>query len=155
LGVQADVKLYPPEIDVRVSRLAQSEGVPRPADVHLVRTGGAATTRDDWIRVSTHWRVRKSSGSGSSDGGTSGPPAPPRDAGVCRADSGPCPSAIGDEGDAGERLEVYCSELPPNARDDKCLTDDSVLTDVPAGVPALAGHLVRVTGAAAEGAVVG
>ena len=77
-----------------------------------------------------------------------------RRAGVCRADSGPCPSAIGDEGDAGERLEVYCSELPPSARDDKCLTDDSVLTDVPAGVPALAGHLVRVTGAATEEAVV-
>ncbi|MHB8874599.1 MAG: RHS repeat-associated core domain-containing protein [Myxococcaceae bacterium] len=160
LGVPADITLYPPEIDVRVARRAEDEGVPVQARTHLVRTGGAATTRDDYIQVSTHWRVRRSVGA-SADGGQGTGSDGGQDAGVdagplyagCRSsdggwDSGSCPNAIHDTGDAGDSLEVFCSELPPTATGAQrvgCLTDDSLLTDVPPGVPALAGHIVQVT----------
>ncbi len=161
LGVPADVDLYPPEIDVRVQRRAQDEGLAQIARRHLIRTGGAGTTRDDYLQVVTHWRVRRApysmadGGVPASDGGTAGG----GHGEVCdkglRPDGGSCsPGAItDDDGQDGELLEVYCSELPPGATAQQwasCLRDDQQLGDVPRGVPPLAGQIIRVTGSAVE-----
>ncbi|NBD08507.1 RHS repeat-associated core domain-containing protein [Corallococcus silvisoli] len=157
LGIPGDVDLYPPEIDVRVQRRAQDDGVPQAAKKHLIRTGGAGTTRDDYVQVVTHWRVRRERrlaagpGAGAPDGGSDG--------GTCvrglQADGGACAPGLltDDDADAGVPLEVFCSELPATASAlqlASCLQDDQELSDVPPGVPPLAGQIVRVTGSAVE-----
>ncbi|RKH31916.1 RHS repeat domain-containing protein, partial [Corallococcus sicarius] len=157
LGIPGDVDLYPPEIDVRVQRRAQDDGVAQAAKKHLIRTGSAGTTRDDYVQVVTHWRVRRQRqlpvepGAGTPDAGTAG--------GDCvrgfQADGGACAPGIltDDDADAGVPLEVYCSELPATAsalQRASCLQDDQELSDVPAGVPPLAGQIIRVTGSAVE-----
>jgi large repetitive protein len=157
LGIPGDVDLYPPEIDVRVQRRAQDEGGARAAKQHLIRTGGAGTTRDDYVQVVTRWRVRRQRQLPAEPG----PQSP--DGGVAQTDcvrglqpdGGSCAPALltDDDADAGVPLEMYCSELPVGATPlqlSSCLTDDQELTDVPAGVPPLAGQVVRVTGSAVE-----
>ncbi|ABS26527.1 CARDB domain-containing protein [Anaeromyxobacter sp. Fw109-5] len=58
LRVFGNVRLYPPEIDVRVARQVRAEDAATTASEHLVRHGGSATVRDEFVHVSTHWRVR-------------------------------------------------------------------------------------------------
>ncbi|RKH96059.1 RHS repeat-associated core domain-containing protein [Corallococcus sp. AB038B] len=157
LGIPGDVDLYPPEIDVRVQRQAQDDGVAQAAKKHLIRTGGAGTTRDDYVQVVTRWRVRRQRqlaaepGTGATDGGVA--------QGDCvrglHADGGSCAPGLltDDAADAGVPLEMFCSELPPGApalQVASCLQDDQELTDVPTGVPPLAGQIIRVTGSAVE-----
>ncbi|WP_223634919.1 RHS repeat-associated core domain-containing protein [Corallococcus sp. EGB] len=157
LGIPGDVDLYPPEIDVRVQRRAQDDGVAQAAKKHLIRTGGAGTTRDDYVQVVTRWRVRRQKqlatepGTGAADGGVA--------QGDCvrglHADGGSCAPGLltDDDADAGVPLEMYCSELPPGAsalQAASCLQDDQELADVPTGVPPLAGQIIRVTGSAVE-----
>ncbi|MHA7632465.1 RHS repeat-associated core domain-containing protein [Corallococcus sp. M7] len=157
LGIPGDVDLYPPEIDVRVQRRAQDDGVAQAAKKHLIRTGGAGTTRDDYVQVVTRWRVRRQRqlaaepGTGMADGGVA--------QGDCvrglHADGGSCAPGLltDDDADAGVPLEMYCSELPQGAsplQAASCLQDDQELADVPTGVPPLAGQIVRVTGSAVE-----
>ncbi|MBI5543266.1 MAG: hypothetical protein HY901_05220, partial [Deltaproteobacteria bacterium] len=127
LGLKADVDLYPPEIDVRVTRAAKEDGVQRAGAnlEHLVRHGGAATTTDDYLAISTHWRVRLATApdAGVPDGGA-------MDAG---GDAGAGP--LREEGEPGTPLEVLCSEVPPGGDPTGCMKDDAVLTDVPGGIP--------------------
>ncbi|MCY1022376.1 RHS repeat-associated core domain-containing protein [Pyxidicoccus sp. MSG2] len=160
LGIPGDIDLYPPEIDVRVKRQARSEGLQRGDEPrHLIRTGGAGTTRDDYLQVTTHWRVRRAAVPvvAPTDGGL--PDTWEREEADCEKgrlpDGGVCkPSAItDDDADAGTLLEMYCSELAPGASRkqwETCLRDAMQLADVPRGVPPLAGQLVRVTGTTVE-----
>ncbi|WP_426745922.1 RHS repeat-associated core domain-containing protein [Myxococcus faecalis] len=171
LGIPADLRLYPPELEVRVARRTTPEGVqvaPRPS---LIRHGGAATTRDDFLQVSTHWRVRQTLESdldGGVDGGHDAGP-PPLDAGLpdggfdadswCQdagrlPDGGVCePGVIRDWGTPGHALEVFCSELPEGSAQrvlGQCAAGSARVVDVPAGVPPLAGRIVRVTQTSVE-----
>ncbi|RKH83105.1 hypothetical protein D7X99_13860 [Corallococcus sp. AB032C] len=169
LGIEAPVYLYPPEIDVRVWRSADPEGVKQDAPPTLVRTGGAATTRDTYVHLDTHWRVRTLAPAEwrLPDGGVSespvdlGLPADRVDGGIseCRVpnpDGGtvPCrPDLLRDEGVSGRLLET-CSAYGPGAASQQtkaaaCFREGD-LEDVPAGVPPLAGRVVRVTGSAVE-----
>jgi RHS repeat-associated protein len=160
LGIPGDIDLYPPEIDVRVKRQARSEGLQRGDEPrHLIRTGGAGTTRDDYLQVTTHWRVRRAPvpEAAPTDGGL--PDTWEREEEDCEKgrlpDGGVCrPSAItDDDADAGTLLEMYCSELAPAASRkqwETCLRDAMQLADVPRGVPPLAGQIVRVTGTTVE-----
>ncbi|WP_158629059.1 RHS repeat-associated core domain-containing protein [Corallococcus sp. AB030] len=169
LGIEAPVYLYPPEIDVRVWRSADPEGVKQDAPPTLVRTGGAATTRDTYVHLDTHWRVRTLAPAEwrLPDGGVRespmdlGLPADRVDGGIseCRVpnpDGGtvPCrPDLLRDEGVSGRLLET-CSAYGPGAASQQtkaaaCFREGD-LEDVPAGVPPLAGRVVRVTGSAVE-----
>lgn len=58
IRMYGNLRLYPPEIDVRVSRKARTEGAASALEEHLIRHGGSATVRDELLHVSTHWRVR-------------------------------------------------------------------------------------------------
>lgn len=168
LGIPVgDIQMYPPEIDVRVTRKVETEGDPKVKLESLVRHGGAATTRDDFVYVSTHWRVRvkpyleDAPSDGGTDGGT-------EDAGSLAVmgncsqgrspDGGYCaPDTLLDKGDAGLPLEVYCSELPADASPSLrkgCINGETPLAEVPKGVPPLAGRVIGVTGAAAGEPVV-
>ncbi|RKG72975.1 hypothetical protein D7W79_26860 [Corallococcus exercitus] len=169
LGIEAPVYLYPPEIDVRVWRSADPEGIQQDAPPTLVRTGGAATTRDTYVHMDTHWRVRTLAPAEwrLPDGGVrespvdAGQPADRVVGGIseCRVpnpDGGtdPCPPEfLRDEGVSGRLLET-CSAYGPGAASQKtkaaaCFREGD-LEDVPAGVPPLAGRVVRVTGSAVE-----
>ena len=153
LGIQANVQLYPPELDVRVDRRAKTEGVAQDMEPSLVRHGGAATTRDDFIRVATDWRVRRGPAPARPEPGALSPADPSCDGGV-RLDGGFCgPQSLQDEGRKGWVLERYCSEFTPPLTPEQqqvCLHDDSTLAQVPSGVPPLAGRVVRITGSAVE-----
>ncbi|MCE9670030.1 DUF6531 domain-containing protein [Myxococcus stipitatus] len=166
LGIDVPVYLYPPEIDVRVWRSAEADGVRQDAPPTLIRHGGAATTRDTYVHVDTHWRVRTMAPVEwrTEDGGVRETPAdlglPPEwfDGGVAACRSGdagtPCvPGMLRDEGVSGRLLET-CSEYGEGAAGSAtkslaCLRAGD-LEDVPSGVPPLAGRVVRVTGSAAE-----
>ncbi|TQF15752.1 hypothetical protein FJV41_11785 [Myxococcus llanfairpwllgwyngyllgogerychwyrndrobwllllantysiliogogogochensis] len=174
LGIDVPVALYPPEIDVRVWRSAEAGGVRQDQAPTLVRHGGAATTRDTYVHVDTHWRVRTSAPEEwrAEDGGVRQTPLdagfPPEwfDGGVSpcreasRADGGtpdggaPClPDMLRDEGVSGRILET-CSEYGEGANSSAkkllaCRRNQD-LEDVPKGVPPLAGRVVRVTSSAAE-----
>ncbi|WNG16934.1 RHS repeat-associated core domain-containing protein [Cystobacter fuscus] len=170
LGIGAQLDMFPPEIDVRVERRAGEQGLSRSGQKNLIRTGGAGTTRDDFVQVSTHWRVRPTPAAGVDggsgiDGGVASRLAAPGASGgeTCvrglRSDGGACsPGAlVDDDADAGLLLQVYCSELPPGATEEQlatCLRDSEQLSDVPKGVPPLAGRIVRVTNSADEQVVV-
>jgi RHS repeat-associated protein len=178
LGILANLALYPPELDVRISRRAEEGGLRRDPLPSLVRYGGAATTRDDFVHVSTHWRVRTAAepqDAGSDGGMDAGSDAGAPDAGdggsaSCMRgrlpDGGLMDGGIWDGGgicepyilhdvdtQKGLPLEVYCSQLhalsPPDQRA-VCLRDDTLLADVPKGVPPISGRIVRVVGSAAE-----
>ncbi|HZH77164.1 MAG TPA: hypothetical protein VEY88_14130, partial [Archangium sp.] len=153
LGIRANVKLFPPELDVRVDRRARTEGVGRDMEPSLVRHGGSATTRDDFIRVATDWRVRRAPAPARPEPGALSPVDPSCDGGV-RLDGGFCgPHSLLDEGRKGWVLERYCSEFTPPLTPEQeqvCLRDDSALAQVPPGVPPLAGRVVRITGSAVE-----
>ncbi|WP_415829494.1 RHS repeat-associated core domain-containing protein [Corallococcus exiguus] len=169
LGIAAPVYLYPPEIDVRVWRSAEADGIRQDAPPTLVRTGGAATTRDTYVHLDTHWRVRTLAPAEwrLPNGGVRespvdlGLPADRVDGGIseCRvpgADGGtePCrPDYLRDEGVSGRLLET-CSAYGPGMASQltkavACFREGD-LEDVPAGVPPLAGRVVRVTGSAVE-----
>ncbi|MDC0712256.1 Ig-like domain-containing protein [Stigmatella sp. ncwal1] len=154
LGIRADIQLYPPEIDVRVDRRAQTEGVvQKNMEPSLVRHGGAATTRDDFVRVATDWRVRRAPAPAMQNPEPLPPADPSCDGGV-RPDGGFCgPQQLLDEGRKGWVLERYCSEFTPPLtpeQEQACLEDDSTLASVPPGVPPIAGRVVRITGSAVE-----
>ncbi len=155
LSITGDVVMYPPEIDVRVERRAPDDGVQAAggAQSHLIRTGGEATTRDEYVKVSTRWRVRRPpADGGAGDGGADAADAGVVDGGAADASAcgaGQCPGPIADlQGDAGQLLEVLCSELPAGAPKTNCLKDDSEWVDVPAGVSPLAGHVIYVANSA-------
>ncbi|RYZ43808.1 MAG: hypothetical protein EOO71_01945, partial [Myxococcaceae bacterium] len=164
LGIPADVKLFPPELDVRVARRADAEGLPVAQRASLIRHGGAATTRDDFVQVSTHWRVRQVGEPETDAGAEPPPPVSPTDGGFDEAawcadagllpDAGSCaPGVLQDRGMPGVALEVFCSELPEGSAQRAqglCAQGAPRVVDVPAGVPPLAGRLVRVTGTAVE-----
>ena len=118
----------------------------------LVRHGGAATTRDDFVRVATHWRVRRQPAA-EWDAGVLEPADPSCDGGIT-LDGGFCaPQPLFDEGPKGQWVERYCGELLEPRTPEQlalCLKDDSLLAEVPEGVPPLAGRVVRITGSAAE-----
>ncbi len=169
IGIPANITLFPPEIEVKVARAATEFGVIPPdakatGPEHLIRTGGAGTTRDSYVRVETRWRVRQEQDAGADagdggdggDGGDAGVDSG-SDSGVDGGDGGPKDAGVGpihDTGDAGLLLEKYCSELPVGMQSSDCLKDDSLLIDVPKGVPPLAGHIVQYTGSVFERAVV-
>jgi RHS repeat-associated protein len=177
--IDVPIELYPPEIDVRVARERRDQGASDGSSrtQHLVRTGGSATTTDDVIQVSTHWRVRLGvppppseppgdDGSPPEDDGTSPPPDGgetawpyvPEDVAkpgpkADPTDARPTDPGAEPNGGPGEPLELYCSELPANASAEarrRCAQTEQYLADVPAGVPALAAQVVRVTGTAVE-----
>ncbi|QSQ26563.1 hypothetical protein JY651_17225 [Pyxidicoccus parkwayensis] len=171
LGIPADVKLFPPELDVRVARRITPEGVQAPAKPSLIRHGGSATTKDDFLQVTTHWRVRQlkepadagvpdAGSDGGVDGGANGggdggidERAWCQDAGTL-SDGGICePGMIRDLGTPGEELEVFCSELPPTSPQrllGRCDQGTPRVVDVPPGVPPLAGRVLQVTGTSIE-----
>ncbi|SDF03020.1 RHS repeat-associated core domain-containing protein [Myxococcus virescens] len=171
LGIDAPVYLFPPEIDVRIWRSAEAGGIQQDLPPTLVRHGGAATTRDNYVHLDTHWRVRTMAPVEwrSEDGGVrtspidAGLPPDRVDGGVsqCGAGSGPdgsanpncTPNVLRDVGISGVLLET-CSEYGPGAaasatKQAACLRSQD-LQDVPAGVPPLAGRVVRVTDSAME-----
>ncbi|QDF05351.1 RHS repeat-associated core domain-containing protein [Myxococcus xanthus] len=172
LGIEAPVFLFPPEIDVRIWRSAMAEGLRLTPPPSLIRHGGAATTRDTYVHMDTHWRVRTMAPVEwrDEDGGVR---SSPRDAGLPpdRVDGGvsPCsiidggtdgglnpdciPNVVRDVGVSGVLLET-CSEYGSGAaasatKQAACLRSQD-LQDVPAGVPPLAGRVVRVTNSAME-----
>jgi RHS repeat-associated protein len=153
LGIWANLQLYPPELDVRVDRRAKAEGIAEDMQPSLVRHGGAATTRDDFVRVATHWRVRLQPAPQLPPPGELPPVDPSCDGGV-QPDGGSCrPQPLYDEGRKGWMLERYCSEFTPPLTPEQqqvCLQDDRTLANVPPGVPPLAGRVVRITGSAVE-----
>jgi YD repeat-containing protein len=60
-------------------------------------------------------------------------------------------TALVDEGKRAAPLERLCSELDENATPREyldCLNDETTLTDVPAGIPPIAGRIVHLSGAA-------
>ncbi len=171
LGIEAPVFLFPPEIDVRIWRSAMAEGLTLTLPPSLIRHGGAATTRDTYVHLDTHWRVRTMAPVEwrDDDGGVR---PTPFDAGLPpdRVDGGmsPCsidggtdggpnpdciPNVLRDVGVSGVLLET-CSEYGAGAaasstKQAACLRSQD-LQDVPAGVPPLAGRVVRVTNSAME-----
>lgn len=171
LGIDAPVYLFPPEIDVRIWRSAESGGVRQDQPPMLIRHGGAATTRDTYVHLDTHWRVRTMAPIEwrSDDGGVR---TSPIDAGLppdringgvsqCGTGSGAdggvnpdcAPGVLRDVGISGMLLET-CSEYGAGAaasatKQAACLRSQD-LQDVPAGVPPLAGRVVRVTNSAVE-----
>ncbi|NVI98770.1 hypothetical protein HV824_11645 [Myxococcus sp. AM009] len=171
LGIDAPVFLFPPEIDVRIWRSAEAGGLRQDQPPTLIRHGGAATTRDTYVHLDTHWRVRTMAPVEwrSDDGGVRTSPV---DAGLPpdRVNGGvsPCgpsagldggsnpnctPNVVRDVGLSGVLLET-CSEYGPGAassatKQAACLRSQD-LQDVPAGVPPLAGRVVRVTNSAVE-----
>ncbi len=168
LGIPADLKLYPPELDIRVSRRLTPEGVQVAARPSLVRHGGAGTTKDDFLQLDTHWRVRQmpevatDGGAGSDAGVVAHADAGPDEASCLTVgylpDGGICePGMLRDLGAPGEALEQFCSELPassPHRVLGRCDMGTPRVVDVPPGVPAIAGRVVRVTGTAEEQPVV-
>ncbi len=169
LEINTQIDMYPPELDVRVARRSLDEGVAADPKDHLIRTGGAATTNDQMVKIQTHWRVRRAPVSGpppgpNTDGGTSDcGDYDPMDGGSivhgAKADGGYCDVArIADrgfdggtgptDGGPGIPLEIYCSQVPLGGDLTQCLTDDSTLTDMPKGVPPLAGRIWTQTGSA-------
>jgi hypothetical protein len=86
------------------------------------------------------------------DGGPAVSAVPVTDAGFL--DGGPVDrgiSALVDNGTKGLALERLCSELDEKATPREyldCLNDETTLTDVPAGVPPIAGRIVHLSGAA-------
>ncbi|HET6981954.1 MAG TPA: DUF6531 domain-containing protein, partial [Myxococcaceae bacterium] len=145
LGVPANLTLFPPEIDVRMTRQAVEEGYQSHPVKHLIRTSGGATTKDQFLQVETHWRVRRKPNNDPSTAYDGGPPI------LCTGKLCPDAGPIVDVGNQGPLLEQFCSEVDPLSSAAKdCLQDDSELTDVPAGVPPLKGSVVRVTGSAVE-----
>ncbi|MCP3060238.1 DUF6531 domain-containing protein [Myxococcus sp. K38C18041901] len=168
LGIPADLKLYPPELDIRVSRRLTPEGVQVAARPSLVRHGGAGTTKDDFLQLDTHWRVRQlpevatDGGVGSDAGVVAHVDAGPDEASCVTVgylpDGGICePGMLRDLGAPGEALEQFCSELPassPHRLLGRCDMGTPRVVDVPPGVPAIAGRVVRVTGTAEEQPVV-
>jgi large repetitive protein len=151
IQIPVSLTLYPPEIDVRVKRQAGDLGVDRTVPF-LVRTGGGATTRDDFIAISTHWRVRTNV-SNAGDTSFVGKLLEPDCKAGLLPDGGLCVGRLVDVGPQGPLLERYCSELGPAPTADElrtCLKDDTQLVDVPAGVPGLKGRVVRLVGSAAE-----
>ncbi|KFE70050.1 polymorphic toxin-type HINT domain-containing protein [Hyalangium minutum] len=153
LGIEADLKLYPPEIDVRVERQSRAEGSSQEAlEPSLVRHKGAATTRDNFVSVATHWRVRRQPAR-SWDPGVLPPVNSSCEGGSQAAGSTCAPQILLDEGPRGTWAEHYCGELPePRTPEQQalCLKDDRELAEVPVGVPPLAGRVVRITGSAVE-----
>ncbi|MDP2345518.1 MAG: DNRLRE domain-containing protein [Deltaproteobacteria bacterium] len=145
--VIGNVKLFPPEIEVEVKRQLTPKGAPQAMEPSLVRSGGLATTSDDYVTVATRWRVRlKPNAVDDADAGVLA------DAGFLVgevADAGAGPGSLVDEGSAGTPLEELCSLLDdgatPRERLD-CLRRDDVLVDVPPAVPPLAGHIVSMPG---------
>jgi RHS repeat-associated protein len=117
IRINANLFLYPPELDIRVARQVQDDEAGVQADrtrkAHLIRHGGSATSHDDFIQVATHWRVRKPacdaivSGSGCCDGATCYAAAGGTDGGAGGgADGGtdggaPAPDGGVDGGEAG------------------------------------------------------
>jgi len=161
--VRANLLLYPPEIEMGVTRRAQDEGLPAGAPrVHFVRHGGAATTRDDWLRLVTQWRVRLPPCEAAATGGDCpaqpAPPAPPVPPPTPpRTTPGPpvdwANPVASSPAKPGEPLELLCSELPETASADdlaRCRETERRLRDMPPGVPPLWGQLVRVTNSAVE-----
>ena len=171
LGIDAPVYLFPPEIDVRIWRSAEAGGIQQAQPPTLIRHGGAATTRDTYVHLDTHWRVRTMAPLEwrSEDGGVRTTPVdaglPPdrvngglSSCGMGSATDGgtnpDCtPNVLHDVGISGVLLET-CSEYGPGAaasatKQAACLRSQD-LQDVPAGVPPLAGRVVRVTNSAME-----
>jgi len=168
LGINVPIDLYPPEVEVRVQRTIPEEGIPQTTQT-LVRTGGGATNLDKTLMVSTHWRVRTAPlplfdggfdagvDAGSDGGSDGGSDAGASDAGVrlgycipgVHTDGGPCPiGPLRDAPDAGFALEVYCEQLSQDSSPESlavCISQ-AELTDVPSGVPPLAGRLATVSG---------
>ncbi|XXF81065.1 RHS repeat-associated core domain-containing protein [Myxococcaceae bacterium GXIMD 01537] len=158
LGIAANLDLYPPEVEVRVGRRAEDEGLKTAQAPSLVRHGGSATTRDDFLYVNTHWRVRIKPSTHSVDAGVADAGSPcvweRLGDGGFRPDGGNCgKGGLVDYGEAGTLLEVLCSELPPDAPEAMratCLNQESDVVDVPPGITPLAGHVVGVTQTAGE-----
>lgn len=171
LGIEAPVFLFPPEIDVRIWRSAPAAGLQLTPPPSLIRHGGAATTRDTYVHMDTHWRVRTMApvewrdedGEVRSSPRDAGLPPDRVDGGVspCNIDGGTdggpnpdcIPNVVRDVGVSGVLLET-CSEYGPGAaasatKQVACLRSQD-LQDVPAGVPPLAGRVVRVTNSAME-----
>jgi hypothetical protein len=172
IRINANLFLYPPELDVRVARqspdLSGTRGMRErgPRTVHYVRHGGGAASSDSFVQVLTHWRVRAApcdaavAGTGSCPGG--GGVGGETGVGSGGAPGGSVPGPIVDwheggpsqgPGAPGELLEVHCSQLSGTATADqlaRCQYAEGYLTDMPAGVPPVYGQIVRVTGASVE-----
>jgi len=161
--IQANLFLFPPEIELAVARRAQDEGAPAggaQARVHYVRHGGSATTRDDYLQLVSHWRVRRATCEAAITGDPRACVPDPVPTPTIPA-AGPKPGAPNDWIDPatgspvapGELLELLCSELPDGAGAvdrQRCAVWERSLRDMPEGVPPIWGQLVRVTGAAVE-----
>ena len=128
-----------------VERALRPKGVPQPALVSLVRAGGQATTADEYVKVSTRWRVRRDvAAADDADAGTLA------DAGRLVTEGGQDdsePGALVDEGVAGSPLYQLCTELDAAATERErldCLRDERTLVNVPAGISPLAAQLVPI-----------
>jgi RHS repeat-associated protein len=151
LAIPLDIDLYPPELDVRVRRKAKDDGLfnPYQPTSFLVRNGGQTTTRDQFLQVTTHWRVRVAPEPDFVEADVpTAPAAGDTDAPSAKYDL----TAVGVDG-PGTMLEVPCSTFktaPSGARLERCTAAEATLAELPVGVTPLAGQLVRVTGTAVE-----
>lgn len=168
--LEAPLVLFPPEIEIRIERTVETLGS-KQGQIKLsplIRSGATATAQDERIRISSHWRVRKEAAPSESNGYDGGPldpfwdlpeqECPPgSDAGcvhqmsdddyLVNADAGPEPQSI------GKYLLQPCGDLPDpetltDKEEERCRGVEDQLTDVPQGVPPLAGQLVSVLGSA-------
>jgi RHS repeat-associated protein len=72
--IVGNIKLFPPEIELTVERQLKPAGVLAAATApNKIRSGGAATSGDDWLKVGSRWRVRLAAARDDDyvDGGTS------------------------------------------------------------------------------------
>jgi len=150
----ANIKLFPPEVEIEVERQLKPVGVAALPDLSFIRESGAASSTDTYLRVGTRWRVRLRPAAEDDivDGALrvdAGPGAPTAltDGGVLDTihDAGTGIAAKVDRGVKGAPLERLCAELDDNATAREridCLNDEYTLTDVPTGIPPLAARFV-------------
>ena len=150
----ANIKLFPPEVEVTVERQLKPVGVAALPDLSFIRESGAASSTDTYLRVATRWRVRLRpaaeddivNGALRVDAGP-GAPTALTDGGVLDTidDAGTGIAAKVDRGVKGTPLERLCAELDDNATAREridCLNYEYTLTDVPTGIPPLAARFV-------------
>ncbi|PZR03691.1 MAG: hypothetical protein DI536_35635, partial [Archangium gephyra] len=157
LGIKADIVLYPPQIETRISRTYTPVGVPQRDVTSLVRNGGAATTADKKLAISTRWRVKLPPADWLScveNQGTNCDVELEEDdslnAGGFIVDGGVSSQhdgtyALVDVGQQGRVLEVPCTDLDPRAPQkvtDVCAAAANRLDDIPGGVAPLYGQFI-------------
>ena len=165
IGIEADITMYPSELETRVGRLMTAQGgAPGGTGgsgggtgggggsggtgrtlTSLVRHGGMATTSDRLLSLAVNWRVRLDNADGSLSLPLPSEPSPTPPAPTSGA------QPLVDVAPPGKPGVLPCSQVPaqsPQIFRDLCQNLGSTLVDMPAGVPPLYGRLASWGGGA-------